>query len=213
MCAETNTNNLRPEIAHVLLVDVVGYSKLLIEDQREVLHDLNAIVRNTEQFRAAESAGKLIRLPTGDGIALAFFMTPDAPVRCAVEIARALKNRPDIQLRMGIHSGPVSTVADVNDSSNLAGAGINLAQRVMDCGDAGHILLSKHTAEDLEHYRDWQPLLHDLDAVEVKHGVHLSLVNLYDNEIGNPAPPTKCKTLSAGAPCAGLDTSCSQSSF
>ena len=177
------------------MMDVVGYSKLLIEEQREILDDLNAIVRNTDQFRAAESAGKLVRLPTGDGLALVFFSSPDAPVRCASEIAQLLKQHPSIQLRMGIHSGPVSAVADVNQNSNIAGAGINLAQRVMDCGDAGHILLSKHAAEDLEHYRDWQPLLHDVGVVEVKHGLPLNLVNLYNNEIGNPAVPTRCKLL------------------
>src|SRR5256886_5198026 len=137
------------EIAHVLFIDIVGYSKLLINEQRELLQELNQIVRGTEAFRGAEAAGKLIRLPTGDGMALVFSTTPEAPVECALEISRALKSRPHLQVRMGVHSGPVSGIMDVNDRSNVAGAGINMAQRIMDCGDAGHILLSKRVAEDL----------------------------------------------------------------
>ncbi len=148
------------EIAHVLFTDIVGYSKLLIDRQSELLHQLNQIVRGTETFRAAEAAGKLMRLPTGDGMALAFFTSPDAPVRCAVEIARALKSHPEFPLRMGINSGPVNAVSDVNDKSNVAGAGINMAQRVMDCGDAGHILLSQRVADDLGQYGKWEPHLH-----------------------------------------------------
>src|ERR1700736_1318410 len=185
------------EIANVLFVDIVGYSKLLINEQHESLQKLNQIVRTTETFRAAEVAGKLIRLPTGDGMALAFATTPDAPVQCALEISKALKSHQELRVRMGIHSGPVSGLVDVNDRSNIAGAGINMAQRVMDCGDAGHILLSKHIAEDLEQYRQWQPHLHDLGECEVKHGVRVSVVNLYTDELGNADLPAKFKTVVA----------------
>src|SRR6266480_187534 len=184
------------EIAHVLFIDIVGYSKLLINEQHELLQELNQIVRTTEAFRAAEAAGKLIRLPTGDGMALAFATTPDAPVQCALEISKALKSHSELRVRMGIHSGPVSGIMDVNDRSNIAGAGINVAQRVMDCGDAGHILLSRHVAEDLEQYRQWQPCLHDLGECEVKHGVRVSVVNLYTDNLGNPELPTKLKPSS-----------------
>src|SRR6059058_6047028 len=179
------------EIAHVLFIDIVGYSKLLINEQHELLQELNQIVRTTETFRVAEAAGKLIRLPTGDGMALAFATTPEAPVQCALEISKALKSRPELRVRMGIHSGPVSGITDVNDRSNIAGGGINMAQRVMDCGDAGHILLSKRVAEDLAQYRHWQPYLHDLGDCQVKHDVTVSVVNLYTNEAGNSALPAK----------------------
>jgi TolB-like protein/Tfp pilus assembly protein PilF/class 3 adenylate cyclase len=179
------------EIAHVLFTDIVGYSKKPIDQQSELLKELNQIVRGTEQFRAAEAAGKLVRLPTGDGMALAFFTSVDAPVRCALEIAEALKSRPKIQLRMGVDSGPVDLIVDVNDRPNVAGAGINMAQRVMDCGDAGHILLSKRVAADLAQYSRWQPHLHELGEAEVKHGVKVSLVNLYTENVGNPAVPEK----------------------
>src|SRR5438132_1325673 len=187
------------EIAHVLFIDIVDYSKLLINEQRELLQELNQIVRTTEAFRAAEAAGKLIRLPTGDGMALAFATTPDAPVQCALEISKALKSHPELHVRMGIHSGPVSGLVDVNDRSNIAGAGINLAQRVMDCGDAGHILLSRHVAEDLEQYRQWQPCLHDLGEFEVKHGARVHVFNLYTDGVGNPATPEKFKRPDVGA--------------
>src|SRR5437588_3457753 len=183
------------EIAHVLFIDIVGYSKLLINEQHELLQELNQIVRATEAFRAAEAAGKLIRLLTGDGMALAFATTPEAPVQCALEISKALKSYPELRVRMGIHSGPVSGLVDVNDRSNIAGAGINIAQRVMDCGDAGHILLSRHVAEDLEQYRQWQPCLHDLGECEVKHGVRVHVVNLYTEELGNPELPEKFSRL------------------
>jgi len=181
------------EIAHVLFIDTVGYSKLLIDDQRELQQQLNQIVRSTEQFRAAEAAGKLVRLPTGDGMALVFFTSPAAPVQCALEISDALQNHPQLRLRMGINTGPVGGVADVNDKSNIAGVGINMAQRVMAIGDAGHILLSKRAAEDLAQYRQWEPNLHDLGEVEVKHGVKISLVNLYTDKLGNPRLPEKLK--------------------
>jgi TolB-like protein/Tfp pilus assembly protein PilF len=181
------------EIAHVLLIDVVGYSKLLVNEQIEFLQELNQIVRSTECFRAAETKGKLIRVSTGDGMALLFFHSPEEPVRCALEISRTLQEHPHIQLRMGVHSGPVNQVTDVNDKTNIAGSGINVAQRVMDCGDAGHILLSGHIAEDLTQYRQWQPYLHDLGECEVKHGLRLHLVNLYKDNLGNPHLPDKLK--------------------
>ena len=187
--------DLQLEIAHVLFMDVVGYSQLLINDQSEILQQLNEIVRETPHFREAEAAGKLIRLPTGDGMALVFFNNPEAPAQCALEISRALKDHPRIPVRMGVHSGPVNSVSDVNDRSNVTGAGINMAQRVMDCGDAGHILLSKRVADDLAQYRHWQPHLHELREFTVKHGVSLQLVNLYTDEVGNPEVPVKLKRL------------------
>ena len=183
------------EIAHVLFMDIVGYSKLLINEQRALLDELNQIVRSTEEFQNAEAAGKLIKIPTGDGMALVFYKSPEEPVECALEISRALKAHPNLPLRMGVHSGPVSGVIDVNERANVAGAGINMAQRVMDCGDAGHILLSKHVAEDLEQYGHWQPHLHDLGECEVKHGVRVHITNLYTEELGNPEPPEKFKQL------------------
>src|SRR5437588_4949798 len=158
MSAEVK-NEIQIEIAHVLFIDIVAYSRLLINEQHELLQELNQVVRTTETFRAAEADGKLIRLPTGDGMALAFATTPEAPVQCALEISKALKSHPELRVRMGIHSGPVSGLVDVNDRSNIAGAGINLAQRVMDCGDAGHILLSKHVAEDLSNLDESRPSL------------------------------------------------------
>jgi serine/threonine-protein kinase len=179
------------EIAHVLFIDVVGYSKLLVNEQREVVQQLNQLVRKTPQFRKSEAAGKLIRIPAGDGMALVFFQTPEEPVQCAMEIARALKNHPHIRLRMGVHSGPVDQMKDVNDRLNVAGAGINVAKRVMSCGDAGHILLSKRVADDLAQDSLWQPHLHELGEVEVKHGTKLGVVNLYTTELGNPHPPEK----------------------
>ncbi len=182
------------EIAHVLFIDIVGYSKLLINEQRALLRTLNEIVRGTGGFRSAEATGKLIKIPTGDGMALVFYQNPEEPVECALEISRALKEHPNLKLRMGVHSGPVSGVIDVNERANVAGAGINVAQRVMDCGDAGHILVSKHVAEDLEQYGHWQPHLHDLGECEVKHGARVSVVNLYTEELGNPEVPEKFKT-------------------
>src|SRR5262245_50711813 len=191
MAAEPKSK-VRLEIAHVLFIDIVGYSKLRINEQSAQIEKLREIVRRTEQYRAAKAEGKLLRLPTGDGGALAFRNNPEAPVLCSEEIARALKSRPEIRVRMGIHSGPVNEVTDLNEQANIAGAGINIAQRVMDCGDAGHILVSKHAAEDLEQYDQWQPYLHDLGQCEGKHGERLHVVNLYNDEIGNPAVPTKC---------------------
>src|SRR5204863_1395077 len=167
---------------------IVGYSKLRTTEQSTQIQKLREIVRGTEQFRTAEAEGKLLRLPTGDGGALVF-RNLEAPVLCAVEIAKALRNHPDLRVRMGIHSGPVNEITDLNEQANIAGAGINTAQRVMDCGDAGHILLSKHVADDLEHYPRWQPFLHPLGECEVKHGARIGVVNLHNNEVGNPKAP------------------------
>ena len=185
--------DLHLEIAHVLLIDVVGYSKLLVNEQIELMQELNQIVRGTECFRMAEAGGKLIRMPTGDGMALLFFHSPEEPVRCALEISRSLQGHSRIHVRMGVHSGPVNPVKDVNDETNIAGSGINVAQRVLDCGDAGHILLSAHVAEDLTQYRHWQPYLQDLGECEVKHGLRLHLFNLYKGGLGNPQIPEKLK--------------------
>jgi len=187
------------ETAHVLFIDVVAYSKLLVNEQREVLQQLNDVVRSAPQFGKSSSAGKLIRIPSGDGMALVFFQSPEEPVHCAMEIARALKNHPHIRLRMGVHSGPVDQIKDVNDRLNVAGAGINFAQRVMDCGDAGHILISERVADDLAQDRLWQPLLHELGEIEVKHGVKLGIVNLYNAELGNPQAPQRLSTQAAPA--------------
>ena len=181
------------EIAHVLFSDIVGYSKLLISEQHALRDTLNQIVRSTEEFQTADAAGRLIKIPTGDGMALVFYKSPEEPVECALEISRALKGHPHLQLRMGVHSGPVSGVIDVNEQASVAGAGINMAQRVMDCGDAGHILLSKHVADDLEQYPQWRSHLHDLGEREVKHGVRLHVINLYTEELGNPNVPEKLR--------------------
>ena len=189
------TKEIQLEIAHVLFIDIVGYSKLSVKDQHAAVEQLNQIVRASEQFQRADSAGRLLKVATGDGMALVFYTNPEAPAQCAVEISRALKEEPRLQLRMGIHSGPVSGVVDVNERTNVAGAGINLAQRVMDCGDAGHILLSKHVAEDLEEYDRWRPLLHDLGACEMKHGVRVGVTNLYSDEVGNRQLPKKFQAL------------------
>src|SRR6059058_2068369 len=183
------------EIAHVLFIDIIGYSKLSINDQHALVEELNQVVRTSEQFQHAEAAGRLLRIATGDGMALVFYTGPEAPAQCAVEISRARKEHPRLQLRMGIHSGPVSGVVDVNERPNLAGAGLNIAQRVMDCGDAGHILLSKHVAEDLEEYEKWRPLLHDLGSCEVKHGVRVGVVNLLSDQFGNAKLPRKFETV------------------
>src|ERR687888_712152 len=185
----SSTSELKFEIGHVLFIDIIGYSKLLINEQSEQIQKLKAIVRGTEQVRLAEAEGKLLRLPTGDGGALVFRKSPEAPVICAMEIGKELKNHPELHVRMGIHSGPVNEVVDLDEQANIAGAGINIAQRVMDCGDAGHILLSKHVADDLEHYPRWQRHLHALGECEVKHGVRIGISNLYSDEVGNPHAP------------------------
>src|SRR5262252_4890948 len=198
MAAEVK-KEIQLEIAHVLFTDIVGYSKLPILQQRALVERLNEIVRGTDEYQAAEKAGRLITIPTGDGIPLVFYDSPETPAECALQISRALKKHPELQLRMGIHSGPVSGVMDATGKANVAGAGINIAQRVMDCGDAGHILLSKHVAEDLEEYPHWQPHLNELGECEVKHGVRVSVVNLYTEELGNPAVPEKLKTARVAA--------------
>ncbi|MBV9619247.1 MAG: hypothetical protein JO201_08540, partial [Verrucomicrobia bacterium] len=189
--SEQDKAKQRLEIAHVLFMDIVGYSKLLTDEQSEALHELNQIVRNTETAREAEAAGQLTILPTGDGLALVFTGSVEEPVECALEISHALRAQPSLPVRIGIHSGPVHHVKDANQRENIAGVGINIAQRVMDCGDAGHILVSKRVADDLAQQRRWQPYLHELGDVEVKHGVVVSLVNLYAETIGNPTPPAR----------------------
>jgi len=183
------------EIAHVLFIDIVGYSKLSVNEQHAAVEELNGIVRASKQFQEAEAARRLIKIPTGDGMALVFYTSPEAPAQCAVEVSRILKEHPRLQLRMGVHSGPVSGVIDVNDHANLAGAGLNTAQRVMDCGDAGHILLSKRVADDLGEYGHWRPLLHDLGLCEVKHGARVAIVNLYADQVGNPQLPKTFQAL------------------
>ncbi len=193
-------SDVKLEIGHVLFIDIVGYSKLLITEQSDQLQTLRQIVRGTEQFKKAEAEGKLLRLPTGDGGALVFRNSPEAPVLCALEISNALKSHPELKVRMGIHSGPVNEITDLNEQANIAGAGINIAQRVMDCGDAGHILLSKHVADDLEHYPQWRSHLTDLGEYEVKHGARVSLVNLYTDDAGNAAPPTRLATQKPSPP-------------
>src|SRR5213596_100025 len=192
---EVQSSDVKLEIGHVLFIDVVGYSKLLITDQSQQLQTLREIARGTEQFRLAEAEGKLLRLPTGDGGALVFRNNPEAPVLCAMEISKELKKHPELKVRMGIHSGPVNEITDLNEQANIAGAGINVAERVMDCGDAGHILLSQHVADDLEQYPRWRPYLHDLGTFEVKHGVRVNVANLYSDEIGDPQLPSKLQAV------------------
>src|SRR5215472_14564116 len=194
MAAEVK-KEIQLEIAHVLFTDIVGYSKLPINQQRGLVERLNEIVRGTDEFQASEAAGRLLTIPTGDGVTLVFYHSPEAPVECALEISRALKRYPELQLRMGVHSGPVSGVIDATGKANVAGSGINTAQRVMDCGDAGHILLSKHVAEDLEEYPHWQPHLHELGQCEVKHGMRVSVVKLYDDQFGNAKLPQRFETV------------------
>src|SRR3954462_1839616 len=189
--ADDQKSRPRLEIAHVLFLDIVGYSKRLTDEQSEALQELNHVVRSTEAARQAEAAGELTILPTGDGMALVFTGSVEDPVECALEISHALRAQPSLPVRMGIHSGPIHQVKDANGRENIAGVGINIAQRVMDCGDAGHILVSKRVADDLAQQRRWQPYIHELGDVEVKHGVVVSLVNLYAETIGNPAPPAR----------------------
>ena len=183
------------EIAHVLFIDIVGYSKLSVNEQHASIKELNEIVHLSERFQKAEAANRILKIPTGDGMALVFYKSPEEPAQCAFEISRALKDNQRLQVRMGIHSGPISGVVDVNERTNVAGAGINVAQRVMDCGDAGHILLSHHVAEDLAEYERWRPFLHDIGTVEVKHGVRVSVTNLYSDEVGNPNLPSKLQAV------------------
>src|SRR5947208_1124755 len=183
------------EIAHVLFLDIVCYSKLSVNEQHARIEELNQIVHLSERFQKAEAANRILKIPTGDGMALVFYKSPEEPAQCAFEISRALKDNQRLQVRMGIHSGPISGVVDVNERTIVAGAGINVAQRVMDCGDAGHILLSQHVAEDLAEYERWRPFLHDIGTLEVKHGVRVSVTNLYSDEVGNPKLPTKLQAV------------------
>jgi TolB-like protein/Tfp pilus assembly protein PilF len=188
------SSDVKFDIGHVLFIDIVGYSKLLINEQSQLLQTLKEIVRGTEQFRLAQAQRKLLPLPTGDGVALVFRTNPEAPVLCALEISKALKSHPELPVRMGIHSGPVNEITDLNERANIAGAGINMAQRVMDCGDAGHILLSKRVADDLEQYPQWRPYLHEFGECEVKHGVRIHAFNLHTEELGNPVAPKRFKS-------------------
>src|SRR5437016_6822570 len=192
-----SSSEVKFDIGHILFIDIVGYSKLLITEQSERIQKLKEIVRGTEQFQLAEAEGKLLRLPTGDGGALVFRTSPEAPVLCAMEISKTLKSHPELRVRMGVHSGPVNEITDLNEQANIAGAGINIAQRVMNCGDAGHILISKRVADDLEQYPQWRSLLHELGECEVKHGARLQIVNLYTDEVGNSQVPEKFKTVGA----------------
>jgi len=187
--------DLALEIAHILFIDTVGYSKLALSEQRELQELLNQIVRGTTSFRTADAAGRLIRLPTGDGMALVFAESIEAPLKCALEISKKLRAHPQLPVRMGIHSGSVSRVIDVNDRVNIAGAGVNIAQRVMSCGDGGHILMSKHVADDLAEYPQWRPFLHDLGQCEMKHGQKIDVVSFYSEEAGNPEVPVRFQQL------------------
>src|SRR5436305_899998 len=198
MAAEVN-KEIELEIAYVLFIDIVAYSKLVTSEWLRLLELLNRIVHASEDFRTAEANGRLITVPTGDGMALVFYNTPEAPVECALEISSAAREHRELKLRMGIHSGAVSGVVDVSGRSNIAGAGINIAQRVMNCGDAGHVLVSKHMAEDLEQYGHWRRHLHDLGDCEVKHGVRIAVVNLYTENLGNPEVPQKFRQARKGA--------------
>ena len=198
MAGEDETEG-KVEIGHVLTMDVVGYSKLLIDEQTRLMADLNRLVRGTLRFRVAQTAGKLVSLPTGDGMALVFFGDPEAAVECAMEVSSGLKAHPEIHVRMGIHSGPVHRVTDVNEGANVAGAGIDLAQRVMDCGDAGHILLSRRVAYDLAPLPRWSKHLYEIGDCEIKHGQKIALVNFYIEEVGNPAVPEKVRRSQAEA--------------
>src|SRR5437762_5150471 len=200
MAAEIN-KEIELEIAHVLFLDIVGYSKLSVNEQHARIAALNEVVRLSEQFRKVEATNRILKIPTGDGMALVFYKSPEEPAQCAFEIATEVKKnagakeRPQLRLRMGIHSGPVSGVVDVNERTNVAGGGINMAQRVMDCGDAGHILLSRHVAEDLAEYERWRPFLHDIGTFELKHGVPVSVSNLYSDEVGNAKLPPKLQAV------------------
>src|SRR6201987_2747547 len=189
--AEAPKTNVRLEIAHVLFIDIVGYSARPTDEQQGLVDQLNQAVRSSDEFSRADAAGRLKKIPTGDGMALIFRDSPEQPIECAVEISRVLKHYRDLPVRMGVHSGPVSAVTDVNGRVNAAGVGINVAQRLMDCGDAGHILLSKRVAEDLQQNGRWRPHLHDLGEVEVKHGDRVHVFNFYTGDAGNPDRPRK----------------------
>src|SRR4026209_415064 len=193
--AAVSKKEIELEIAHVHFLDIVGYSKLSVNEQHARVDELNGIVRASEQFQKAEAANRILKIPTGDGMALVFYRSPEEPAQSAFEISRALKDNQRLQVRMGVHSGPVSGVEDVNERINVVGAGINLAQRVMDCGDAGHILLSHHVAEDLAEYERWRPFLHDIGTFEAKHGARVSVTNLYSEEVGNPNLPSKLQAV------------------
>ena len=196
---QTEKHSTKLEIAHVLFMDIVGYSKLPMDHQQAVLHTLQGVVSSTSEFLQAQTSQKMIRLPTGDGMALVFFEDAEAAARCALEVSRALKSHPEILLRIGLHSGPVYRVADINANENVAGGGINIAQRVMDCGDAGHILASQSVADVLGQLSNWKGCLHELGVAEVKHGVRVHLYNVYTNDAGNSVLPSKIATSKPAA--------------
>lgn len=179
------------EYAHILFIDIVGYSRQLIDAQVRLLDELQSNLRLLLEVRRSEWDGSLIRVPSGDGMALVFFRDLEAPVRCAIDLWRLLKPLPDMQIRMGIHSGPVYRLEDINAQANVAGAGMNMAQRVMDCGDAGHILVSSTVADVLRQVSNWQPCLHDIGECEVKHGERIHLFNLFTRDAGNPETPSR----------------------
>src|SRR3982750_4412277 len=185
------------EIAHVLFLDIVGYSRFSVNEQHGRVDELNGIVRSSEQYQKAEATNRILKIPTGDGMALVFYKSPEEPAQCAFEISRALKDNQRLQVRMGIHSGPISGVVDVNGRTNVAGAGINMAQRVMDCADGGHILLSRRVADDLHQFTHWRPHLYDLGECEVKHGEKIGIVNLFTAELGNSERPQRLTKASA----------------
>ena len=172
-------------------MDIVAYSRLPMEQQHKLVALLQETVRSSASFAEARQKHRLISLPTGDGMALAFFGDPEAPVRCALELAAMLRHHPELKLRMGVHSGPVYRVSDINAKFNVEGAGINMAQRVMDCGDEGHILISSVVAEMLGQLEKWRESIHDIGEAEVKHGVRVHIYNLHTEEAGNPALPAK----------------------
>lgn len=182
---------MEPETAHVLFMDIVGYSKLLLDEQTQLRNRLKTIVRGTDTYRTAKARQKVISRSSGDAIALVFSGSPEAPVKCAIEITHHLANDRDLKLRMGIHSGQVRRDEDINDQLDVAGGGINRAQRVMDAGDAGHILVSKRVVDDLRDLGSWSQHLHDLGEIVVKHGEVIHVFNLYGDGFGNPEPLTE----------------------
>jgi tetratricopeptide (TPR) repeat protein/class 3 adenylate cyclase len=184
------------ESANVLFLDIVGFTKLAVNRQRQVLKQLLEAVRSTEEYNRANAADQLLRLPTGDGMALVFLnTTPVAPVCCAKHICKALSSgSQSFGVRMGVHSGPVYRDENIDNRPNVTGDGINLAQRVMSCGDEGHIILSNTVAEFLRAFDEWRPQIHDLGEVKVRHDKVLHIFNLYGEGFGNPAQPAAVRS-------------------
>jgi len=179
------------EAAHILFVDIVSYSLLPMEEQNKTIDWLQNLVKALPDFQRAIGSKEMISLATGDGLALVFIRDLEAPARCAQQLSLQISSCPGLDLRMGIHTGPVYHRADINENRNISGSGINIAQRVMDCGDKGHILMSKSTAEMLAQLSTWRGMLHDLGEVKVKHGVKIHLVNFFSEQFGNPEVPSK----------------------